>query len=387
MEKVTTSSDVARLRATAWHENAWYTALHSVWRFPRRHRTVLRQAVGAVLTYGIVAAIFWAIVTELSAEADNSASLDLIQAWQVVALVSLGLVLLLSNAPALMIALPGQTLRQAVIANTAGTAVSNTLPEGGAVATGLTFAMTRSWGFRLAEIARSVLVVDVGNSLVRYTLGGIALAVLATQPGSPQVFAVVAAAVLVVVALAVVVLAQVLRSESFARRVGSLVGTVVNAVLRRLHRQQHPDLPGRVAELRVGSAELVRQRWLALTVAIASVQLINCLALGAALHLQGVVEVSWARVVVAYAGTALISLLMPSPGGLGVAEGSLLTILGNGFGTVSSTPELVSAVLLYRMATWLLPTVVGLFTYLYWRRTQHARGRRSTQISQPAAES
>ena len=43
--------------------------------------------------------------------------------------------------------MPGLTYPQAAVSNQASTAVANTMPGGGAIAVGVTYAMYRSWGF------------------------------------------------------------------------------------------------------------------------------------------------------------------------------------------------------------------------------------------------
>ena len=77
--------------------------------------------------------------------------------------VVLGVVNLATNWPPIVIALPGLRIREAAVTNTASAALSNTVPEGGAVATGLNFAMLRSWGFTLADITSEVVVPAPGR--------------------------------------------------------------------------------------------------------------------------------------------------------------------------------------------------------------------------------
>ena len=67
----------------------------------------------------------------------------------------------------LVAALPGLRLREAAIVNQSSTAVSNSLPGGGAIGVGVTLAMLTSWGFRFPDIARSALVTGIRNNFVK----------------------------------------------------------------------------------------------------------------------------------------------------------------------------------------------------------------------------
>ena len=77
------------------------------------------------------------------------------------------------------------------------------------------------------------------------------------------------------------------------------------------------------------------------------------------------------------------SLLIPTPGGLGVAEVVLVGVLGHGL-PPSDQPAVLAAVLLYRIATFLVPIPIGLTTYLYWRRS--TAWRRPVNSRGPSAE-
>jgi len=68
-------------------------------------------------------------------------------------------------------------------------------------------------------------------------------------------------------------------------------------------------------------------------------------------------------------GITFASLLIPTPGGMGVAEVVLVGVLGYDLAQ-SEQPAVLAAVLLYRIATFLVPIPVGLGTYVYWRKSK-----------------
>ena len=118
----------------------------------------------------------------------------------------------------LMIAavIPSLRLRNAATVNLGSSAVANTLPGGGAVAMGVSWAMLSGWGVGTGEYVRYTLVSGLWNVFVRLGLPVVALAVLVIT-GRPstasQAAAYCGAGVLAAAALT---LRATLRSESFA---------------------------------------------------------------------------------------------------------------------------------------------------------------------------
>jgi uncharacterized membrane protein YbhN (UPF0104 family) len=124
----------------------------------------------------------------------------------------------------------------------------------------------------------------------------------------------------------------------------------------------------RTVAFRIELLRLVKDKWHVLTAAMLLSQLSACFVLLVAVRMQGLTQedISVARVVVAFGTMSLASLLMPTPGGVGVAEVALVAVLGAGLPD-SLIPQVTAAVLLFRMATWLLPIPIGAGTYLFWR--------------------
>ncbi len=351
-----------------------------------RPRGVLRKMLSGFLSYGVVVLVFVFLLPKLTSTDDISASLSLITPGQVVVILLLGLFNLFTNLPPIVITLPGLRYREAGVTNMASAAISNTVPEGGAVATGLNFAMLRSWGFGLGDITSSYLTTGIWTNLVRYGLVAIALLVMAATGDAPAWVVAVAVVVAVLMAIAIGLLALVLRSESFARKLGSLLGRIAAPFFRLFRRRTVDDMDERTVAFRVELLRLVRDRWHALTGAMLLSQLSACLVLLVAVRMQGLTasEISVARVVVAYGTMSLASLIMPTPGGVGVAEVALVAVLGAGL-PQSLIPQVTAAVLLFRMATWLLPIPIGAGTYLFWRYNKDWRMTEEERAAKGAA--
>ena len=71
---------------------------------------------------------------------------------------------------------PGLTYRQAMVMTESTTAVANTVPGGGAIALGLTYAMLGSWGFSKSRSTLAVVVSGVWNKFAKLGLPVLALA-------------------------------------------------------------------------------------------------------------------------------------------------------------------------------------------------------------------
>jgi len=270
--------------------------------------------------------------------------------------------------------LPGLTIPQAAISNQASTAVSNTMPGGGILGVGVTFAMYRSWGFTTADFARATVISGIWNNYVKLGMPIVALALLALS-GSASAAEIVSAMIgLAVLLAAVVIFFLMVRSEGMARKVGDLGQRVVSR-LRKLVRK--PPLTGwgdSAVDFFQRTGELLRERWIRLTVATLVSHISLYLVLLFALRSVGVsqAEIGWIQVLAAYAFVRLISAIPITPGGLGVVELGVTAALSIGVDE-ELRAQIVAAVLLFRFVTFVLPIPLGAASYVFWRRNKSWR--------------
>jgi uncharacterized membrane protein YbhN (UPF0104 family) len=139
---------------------------------------------------------------------------------------------------------------------------------------------------------------------------------------------------------------------------------------RRVPRLPDPGLTEGLPLFREQMVRLLRLCWGRLTATMVLSQLTVVAVLGLCVRMQGLdrATISWAVVLVAWGLVTFASLLIPTPGGLGVAEVVLVGVLGHGL-PESDQAAVLAAVLLYRIATFLVPIPIGLATYLYWRKS------------------
>jgi len=168
---------------------------------------------------------------------------------------------------------------------------------------------------------------------------------------------------------AVVVFTLMLRTESTARRVGTLAERAATAAFRLLRRRPPAGWDRAVAGFRDKTIRLLATRWHWLTLATVVSHLSLYAVLMATLRNVGVSqeEVGWVEVLAAFAFIRLLSAIPITPGGLGVIELGLIAALVTAGG---DRPEVVAAVLVYRALTYLMPIPVGVVCYVVWRRAK-----------------
>ena len=335
-----------------------------------RPRGIIRRIISGFLSYGVVIIALLFLFSKMEGVENTGDAFALITLGQVVIISLLGVFNLFTNWPPFVVALKGLRLREAAVTNTASAALSNTVPEGGAVATGLNFAMLRSWGFALDDITSQVIVTGVWSQMTKFTILAISLAAVSYYGPAPENLVGWAALLIVLVALAAVILGLILRSERFARRLGGWTNAALRLVRKVFKKMTPPDMTSELPRFRAQMVKTLHTCWLRLTFAMIASQLTTIFVLGAACRMQGLDQsmISWWTITLAYSCVILASLLIPTPGGLGVAEVVLVAVLGYGLPESDQTAVL-AAVMLYRLATFLVPIPIGLVTYLYWRRS------------------
>ena len=354
--------------ATAVPSDSRATERGSGWWNPTTKK-VLQIAVSVIL----VAAMVWYVLGQFA---------DISEVWSAMRtltwreLVVLGIVTVWNLATygfVVLVATPGITFRQSMVVTQATTAVSNAVPAGGAVAVGLTYGILSSWGFSKSRITMSVVVTGIWNNFLKLgaPILAIALLILFGESGGGRMVAAVAG--LAGLIGAVVVFALILSSEEYARRTGLATARWTSSLRRLFGRGPVEGWDLAVVKFRSRVIGLVRHRWVALTVCTLVSHASLFLVLLVSLRVMGVSEqqVGWAEAFAVFAFSRLLTAIPLTPGGVGVIELALITGLTSAGG---EDAQVVAAVLVYRLLTYVLPIVVGVVAYVYWRRNQSWRG-------------
>jgi putative heme transporter len=337
-------------------------------------RASLRRLVPLVLALVVIVGTFVVVLPRFANYGDVADAVGGMSKLALLGLVATGIFNVLTYAPNWMAALPGLSYRKSLRVTLAGTAIANLAPLGGAVSMGVQYAMFRSWGFEKRESSRAMVVTGVWNNLVNLALplcGLILLLIRGGRNAALEVSARIGAVAFVIVGGA---FAQVLRSDSGAARVGRLADRFVRRWDRMRHRNRiREPLSKALVTFRTDSVDLLKRRWLALTVSTVAGVLSVFLVLAVAIRAVGIegADVTFAEAFAAWASTRLLSTAFPvTPGGLGVVDIGLTSAL-TGFG--GKAEPVVAAVLIYRAFTWLPPIVLGSFASIGWRkRTSNA---------------
>jgi len=335
---------------------------------PRRRKIGTKQILTFVLGIVIVVGIFWFAIPHFADYSTVWKALRTLTPLEFWSLLAATVFNLFTYWVANQAALPGLRLRQAAVSTQTTTSVANTLPAGGAIAVGLTYAMLGSWGFTAGEATLYVGVTGIWNIFAKLSLPVLALALLVVTGHTYP--ALVGAAVIGIGVLvgAVVLLTLLFRSEAMARRVGEFLGRVVGSVKKLFRKPAPVGMGDKAVKFRRETIILVERRWLRLTWTTLLSHIALFLVLLLSLRHMGVSEQELPAVDVfaVFAFSRLLSAIPVTPGGVGVIDlgyiGGLTTLADSG-----EKAAIVAAVLIFRVLTYGIQIPIGCVTYLIWR--------------------
>src|SRR5271154_1108818 len=175
----------------------------------RRGRKIFRTAG----SFALVAAIFAFAVPHFASYRSVWASMEAMTWAEALLVAAAAAAAMITTWIMICSVLPSIRLREAAVVNLGSNAVANTLPAGGALAMGVSWAMLSSWDVGTGEYVLYTLVSGIWNVFARLGLPVLALVVLLRdgQPGAGLIAAAAAGLALLVVAAAA--LGFLIRSE------------------------------------------------------------------------------------------------------------------------------------------------------------------------------
>jgi uncharacterized protein (TIRG00374 family) len=337
------------------------------WRDPR-----VRRALQAAVSILLVGGIFYFVLGQFADLSSVWRAIRSLTRYEVAILVVLAAWNLVTYWIQMVVATPGLTYPQSMVLTESTTAVSNALPAGGAIGVGLTYSILGSWGFSNSRATLAVLVSGIWNNFVKLGMPVVALAILAVQGEAGGGRLVAAVAGLVGLVAAVTIFALILRSEAFARQLGLFTQGIATRIRRVFRMGPATGWDLAVVKFRGRVLAFVRRRWVALTVITVIGHLSLYLVLVACLRVMGVSEqeAGWAEVLAVFSFARLVTAIPITPGGVGIVE---LALIGGISAAGGERAEVVAAVLIYRLLTYVVPIVFGGITYVYWRRNRSWR--------------
>jgi putative heme transporter len=261
----------------------------------------------------------------------------------------------------LAVALPGLGVRRAATVHLPSTALSNSLPAGGALGTGLSFTILRRHGYRTDEAVAAAATVAVWNTLLKAAATAAAFGVLATRGSVDHRVRTVLTAGLVTTTVVVAVVVVALLPTRRASKVADRLQAMLRPGASDDARPWSAVLDGLRAEMRRSA----RHNGLRLTVAMVCSHAALSAVFVVAVRAVGIdPSVAPAPTVLALFALSRTASLVPStPGGIGVVELTLTALLST---SGAGGSQVVAAVLLYRAATYLLPTILGGIALIGW---------------------
>ena len=270
-------------------------------------------------------------------------------------------------APPWMAALPGLRFLPALTVTQASTASTYLAPGGPAVGVGLSAAILLDWGFNAGAVTLAVTLTGIWNQLAILGFPIVAFAVLTLTGGNGAALQTAAALGLVAFLGVAGAFAAAIASGPMASRIGDFAARVANCLLRLVRRGPVAWDGRSFVRFRAAAIGLLPRRWHVLTLTTLAGQLSVFLVLFASLRALGVAptEVSAIEAFAAWSLARVIGSLPVTPGGLGLVEVGLTTVLV-GFG--GNRAGVVASVLLYRFLTIAPTLLLGAAAGASWRR-------------------
>lgn len=346
---------------------------------PPTRRTARRilKFVGILV---VLALLYYSLFVLLPSELDWAtvwADLQALSAAQILALVVSGLLAILALGWTSKASLPKLTLYQGTESSATSQLSAFVFPPPADMA--IRFAMYRTYGFSDEQSAVAVLIALIARyaMVVVMPLLGLALVLIAGQgswAGLAWLLGLGAVFVLVMW-----LLIRVARSEAAAHSVGALLQRVVARVIRMFGRTPPTDLEGSVVDFGRRTQDTLDRNGRSLMMSNLAWGLANALIMGLSLRFSGLGSGSVSAVAVVLAtGLVMAINMLPIPGKDALAITWISTILG--ITSTTDVSDLGTAMLLYRLVTWILPMPVGGVMFLLWR----ARVRRHTKAEDVA---
>jgi uncharacterized membrane protein YbhN (UPF0104 family) len=301
-----------------------------------------------------------------AAWSDVGAVLGDLSGWRTAELVVLWLAGLAAYTWVLVASLPGLRHWQAFLLNTAGSAVSNVLPFGGAIGVALGYGMCRSWGFKTAAFAVSTLVTGVWNVLARLLLPAIGIAALLLAGDFPDRRLATAAGVGSALLIGIVtIFALALRSEQVAVRLQDVLVRLAARLPSRFEKRGR-RIAESVLRLRHQTIGVLRTGWAGLTFGMIAYLTLQGVLLAACLGATGA-AVGPAQTIAVFALNRLLSTAVVTPGGTGISETGTTALLIH-FGAPAAPAT--AAALLYMVFVHTLEIPLGGVAAAGWALTR-----------------
>lgn len=344
----------------------------------RTKRPWWKQAISIAVTLIVLVAVFGFVIPQLADYEKVLEYISDIDATEWVILALLAGWFLVAYPIVLAQILRSAKLRETFTNHMTGTAITNSVPSGGALALPLNYAMYMSWGFTPESISATLVGAGVWDWLARIALPVIAvLGVAIVGEALPWMWLVTIVGVTIVTVM-VVVLVKIVSSESAAEGLASFVDRMATKVLDRF-KKENPGVHDMVMQFRLDLKGIVSDRVWRLTWSTVGNHASMAALFTASIYAVGIstddIAVPW--VVLAFTLGRFLVMIPVSPGGLGLVDLGWIGILTLGWQMTSGEPvdpdRIAAGVLLFRALSFLPPIPIGMGSWLFWRANRSWR--------------
>lgn len=334
-------------------------------RSKRTRRSIVLRVLLLVAILGFVFAVVLPRIVDFNAVQAALANLTL---GQLPILASATAVAYIASAAPSRILVQGLSWPHAVGADLAGRAVASTIP--GPTDVAVKFVLYRQWAIPGDIASAGILFAEFFETLSSLVLPLIAtIGVVATGGTTrPEVIWLTVIS-LGVLAVATLFLTAIVRSEALALRFGRRLDWLARHIWVLFRRTPPACIVDGVLEIRASAQDTLSLHGLMGFAAAVGAKLAWFLVLELSLWAVGLDTdvLSPATVLVAMAVVALVTLIPITPGAVGITETAYIGLLSAVAGS-GATGQITAAVLVFRLAQWLAPILIGWALLLVMRR-------------------
>jgi uncharacterized protein (TIRG00374 family) len=338
---------------------------------PRQGRRVVTRKTllrgGASLA--LLLLIFVGLIPRFANYSDALTHLMHLDTWSWVAIASASVVNQISGVWPYQAAMPGLRFGQGLIQLETATAIASAVPAGGVVAIGMSYTMFSSFGFTDVVISAGMITTGIWSIGGKLALPVLAVGLLALMGRVQAQVGEAALTGIVTIVVAGIGLWLVLRSKSSARWLGRPADRVINWVLHFVKRPAAVQVERALVHFSAQTVYIVQRRAWLLTGASLANQAAGFVLVLIIVRAVGITsgKVTVVGVFTSFAVSRLAGAIPITPGGLGTSDAAFVTTMAT-FGA-SPSPAL-TADLVWRLTTYLLPMLAGVVTYFIWLRWQ-----------------
>jgi len=334
---------------------------------PAPKKPLWRRIVGALLSLALIVFIFVGVIPQFASYQGAWTAIQAMSPGWWLAILAAAIVNQISFVWPYQAVLSHLRFWHGFMETQTSTAISNTVPAGGAVAIGITFAMFGSFGFSSVAISTAVATTGIWNLAFKFGLPIVAVVLVAVTGQSTG--GAVGAALLGVLIIGVsgVTLWLVFRNAASAHWVGRLGDRILNWLLHFFRKPKSDRLERAVLRFRDQTNDMVHQRGWLLTAAVLASQFAVFVLVFFCVRAVGIPasQVSFLEVLLSFAVARLAGAIPVTPGGLGTVDAAFIGML-TAFGANSN--DALAADLVWRATTYFPPIFIGIVTYLLWKR-------------------